>query len=86
MLCIFALTKRLYPSEEFKDFWKKAWSFQKKIPLVEGHSFVSIYISTFIRNLCPISKKPSSADPRDEGAFIKTYIDKLNERISKDFV
>ena len=34
MLCIFALFRKLYPSEELKDFWKRSWSFQKKIPIV----------------------------------------------------
>lgn len=86
MLCIFALFKKLYPSEDLKDFWKKAWSFQKKIPIVEGHSFVCIYISTFMRTLCPISKFPSSADPKDEVAFLDGYIKKLDEKIGADFV
>lgn len=34
LLCIFALYKKLFPSEDFKDFWKNIWSFQKKIPII----------------------------------------------------
>lgn len=64
-MCIFALYKKLYPSEDFKDFWKRLWSFQKKIPLVEAHSYVCIYISDFMKSLCPLSKMPSSLDPKD---------------------
>ncbi len=65
LLCIYALYRKLFPSEDYKDFWKNVWAFQKKIPLIEAHSYVCVYISTFINNLCPISKKPSSMDPKD---------------------
>lgn len=85
MLCIFSLFKKLYPSEDLKDYWKKVWSFQKKIPIVEGHSFVCVYISTFIRDCCPISKIPSGIDPKDESAFLASYITKLDEKIGADF-
>lgn len=36
--------------------------------------------------LCPLDKKPSSLDPKDENAFIKSYIERLNEKIGKDFI
>ena len=45
VLCVFSFYKKLFPSEEFKDFWKKAWSFQKQIPIISAHSFVCVYIS-----------------------------------------
>lgn len=45
-----------------------------------------VYISTFINTLCPISKKPSSLDPKDENLFIEQYIKKLNEKVGIDFV
>lgn len=86
LMCIFALYRKLFPSEDFKDFWKRLWSFQKKIPIVETHSFVCVYISTFMNSLCPISKKPSSMDPRDENAFLESYIKKLSEKVGIDFV
>lgn len=86
VLCIFGFYKRLYPSEEFKDFWKKAWSFQKQIPIVSAHSFVCVYISFFMSSICPISKKPTTMDPKDPNSFIKEYIEKLDIRIGVNLV
>lgn len=78
LLCVYALYRKLFPSEQFRDFWKNAWSFQKKIPLIQAHSFVCVYISSFMNTLCPLSKKPSSMDPKDETAYLEQYIKKLN--------
>ncbi len=47
-----------------KDFWKNLWSMQKKMPIIEAHSFVSVYICSFMNNVCPLKKPTSSIDPK----------------------
>lgn len=37
-MCVYALYRKLYPSEEQRDLWKQFWGMQKKVPFLEGHS------------------------------------------------
>jgi hypothetical protein len=39
-----------------------------------------------MKSLCPLSKLPSSLDPKDENLFLEAYIKKLNEKVGIDFV
>ena len=34
LMCVYTLFRKLYPSEEFKDFWRDLWGMQKKIPVI----------------------------------------------------
>jgi hypothetical protein len=38
---------------------------QKKMPIIEAHSFVFIYICIFLLKVCPLDRKPSSLEPKD---------------------
>jgi len=64
-MCIYTLFRKLFISEELKDVWKDLWSMQKKIPIIEAHSFVFVYICVFLLRVCPLEKRPSRLDPKD---------------------
>lgn len=36
---------------------------QKKIPIIEAHSFVCVYICVFMQEVVPLQKKSKSMDP-----------------------
>lgn len=60
---MYTLFRKLYPEEEVKDFWRDLWAMQKRIPIIEAHSFVCVYVYTFLLNVCPLSKRPKT-DPK----------------------
>ena len=64
-MCTYSLYRKLYNFEDGKDFWKELWAMQKKVPIIEAHSFVFIYICMFLQNVCPLDKRPRSLDPKD---------------------
>ena len=64
LLCLYALFRRLYPSEESRDFWKKMWTLQKKVPVISAHSFVCVYTANFLNLVTPLIKKTKSIDPK----------------------
>lgn len=41
LMCTYTLFRKLYPEEELKDFYRDMWSMQKKMPIIQIHSFVS---------------------------------------------
>lgn len=55
--CVYALVRKLYPNDEDRSLWKNLWSLQKRIPMVEGHSQVLCYLSKFLMEITPLSKK-----------------------------
>jgi WASH complex subunit 7 len=60
LMCTYSLYRKLYNFEELKDFWRDLWSMQKKIPIIEAHSFVFVYVSLFLTKVCPLEKRPRS--------------------------
>ena len=62
-MCVYSLYRKLYQAEEGKETWKAIWSMQKKIPIVQAHSFVCVYISNFMQTVCPLAKK-KGLDPK----------------------
>lgn len=62
-MCNYALYRRLFPEEEGRDMWRKLWTMQKKIPIIEAHSFVCVYICVFMQDVAPLQKKSKSMDP-----------------------
>jgi WASH complex subunit 7 len=78
-MCVYALGRRLYPSEEWRDQWKALWSLQKKVPFVEGHSQVLCYISKFMMEVCPLVKKSTNIDPKDPILHVQTYLLKMSQ-------
>lgn len=65
LMCLYTLYRKLFNYEELKDFWKDLWSMQKKIPIIEAHSFVFVYVCVFLLKVCPLEKRPSRLDPKD---------------------
>lgn len=65
LMCTYALFRKLYPDEEFKAVWKDLWLMQKKIPVLEAHSFVFVYVCIFLSKVCPLDKRPTSLDPKN---------------------
>lgn len=53
-MCTYSLYRKLFPSDELKDVWKDLWTMQKKIPIIEAHSFVFIYVCVFMQKVCPL--------------------------------
>lgn len=43
--------------------WRKLWAIQKKIPIIEAHSFVCVYICIFMQEVAPLQKKSKTMDP-----------------------
>ena len=58
LMCVYTLFRKLYPGEDFKDFWRDLWAMQKKVPVIEARSFVSVYICLFMQSVCPLKSKP----------------------------
>jgi len=57
--------------------WRKLWAVQKKIPIIEAHSFVCVYICVFMQDVAPLQKKSKTMDPANETVFLKSYMVKL---------
>ncbi|CAD8128339.1 unnamed protein product [Paramecium sonneborni] len=76
--CVYALVRQLYPNDENRDLWKNLWSLQKKIPMVDGHSQVLCYLSKFLMEVTPLTKKSQSMDPKDPIANFKNYLQRLS--------
>ena len=55
---------------------------QKKFPIIEAHSFVFVYICVFLLRVCPLEKRPSRLDPKDEKAFIAQYVTGMEQNLS----
>ena len=82
LMCTYSLFRRLFPGEELKNFWRDLWFMQKKIPIIEAHSFVFVYICVFLQRVCPLDRgKPSSIDPKDERNFIAQYVTSLGPHL-----
>jgi hypothetical protein len=60
------------------------WAMQKKIPIIEAHSFVFVYICIFLMRVCPLDRKPSSLDPKDERQFISQYVVALGSNLNAE--
>jgi WASH complex subunit 7 len=86
LMCTYSLFRKLYPEEEFKGFWKELWFMQKKIPVLEAHSFVFVYVCIFLSKVCPLDKRPGSLDPKNEKQFILQYVEALEPVISIEIV
>lgn len=63
LMCNYALYRKLFPEEEGRDMWRKIWAVQKKIPIIEAHSFVCVYICVFMQDVAPLQKKSKTMDP-----------------------
>lgn len=59
---------------------------QKKVPLIEARSFVSVYVCMFLNKVCPLRAKPRSIDPKDERLFITQYLANLEQQLSIEIV
>jgi WASH complex subunit 7 len=53
------------------------WGLQKRVPFLEGHSQVLVYVSKFMMEVVPLTKKSKTMDPKDPVAMVKTYLQKL---------
>ena len=84
MMCTYSLFRKLYPSEDLKAVWKDMWAMQKKIPIIEAHSFVFVYICIFLMRVCPLDRKPGSLDPKDERQFISQYVVALGTNLNAE--
>ncbi len=62
-LCLYTLYTNMF-QDEAKDIWKKAWSIQTKLPLLQVHYYVCVYICEFMTQICPLKKIPRSIDPK----------------------
>ena len=60
LMCTYSLFRKLFPNEELKSLWKEMWTIQKKMPIIEAHSFVFVYVCVFLQRVCPLDRKPSS--------------------------
>jgi WASH complex subunit 7 len=54
LMCTYSLYRKLFLWDELKDVWKDLWTMQKKIPIIEAHSFVFIYVCVFMQKVCPL--------------------------------
>ena len=63
-MCLYALFRKMFPDEEHRDFWKKLWTMQKKLPIIQAHSFVTVYVSSFMMEVTPLKKKAKTMDPK----------------------
>ena len=84
LLCLYALSRRLFPQEEDRKLWKTLWSFQKRVPVLLLHSHVIVLLGQFMLEITPLSKKTSNIDPKDYKDFLKKYLNKANETFEKD--
>lgn len=86
LMCTYSLYRKLYNFEELKDFWRDLWSMQKKIPIIEAHSFVFVYVSVFLMKVCPLEKKPRSLEPKDERQFLVQYLGAMEQNMTIEIV
>lgn len=54
MLGVYALFRKIYPSEEERKTYKQMWTLQKKVPVIEGHVHVLIYVFKYLTDVCPL--------------------------------
>ena len=85
-MCTYSLFRKLFPSEELKNFWKDLWFMQKKIPVLQAHSFVFVYVCFFLNRVCPLDRKPGSLDPKDERLFIQQYVTAMDINLDLEIV
>ena len=64
LLCTYTLFRKLFSFDELKDFWKQLWTMQRKVPIVEAHSFVFVYICVFMTEVYPLDKKTQLTRPQ----------------------
>ena len=76
-MCTYALYRKLFPGEEAREIWRKLWAMQKKIPIVEAHNFVCVYVCVFMQQVAPLSKKSRSMDPA-----VTSYLFRTNQSFS----
>jgi WASH complex subunit 7 len=81
-MCTYSLYRKLFTWDELKDVWKDMWTMQKKIPIIEAHSFVFVYVCVFLQKVCPLEKKPRSLDPKDEGVYITQYVAAMEQNVT----
>jgi WASH complex subunit 7 len=48
LMCTYTLFRKLFNFDELKDYWKQLWTMQKKVPIIEAHSFVFVYVCMFL--------------------------------------
>ena len=48
---VYALFRKIYPSEEERKTYKLFWALQKKIPVVEGHCHILIYLFKYLNEV-----------------------------------
>lgn len=84
LMCVYAFFRKVYPSDEMRDLWKTLWEAQRQIPIIEGYSHVTIYISDFLTNVCPLSRPSKTKDPRDPQVFLKEYTTKIDSLVATD--
>ena len=77
MLTIYSIHRRIYQHED-RDLWKSIWSLQKKSPILKGFQSVLCYVSKFMMELVPLSRKSLTMEPKDPMAFIVDYYKKNN--------
>lgn len=84
LMCTYAFYRKIYPSDESRDVWKVMWESQKRIPIIEGYSYICVYISDFLTNLCPLTRPAKTRDPKDPEVFIKEYVQKIDQLVPAD--
>jgi len=62
------------------------WTMQKKIPIIEAHSFVFVYVCVFMLKVCPLEKRPRSLDPKDERVYISQYVASMEQNLTIEIV
>lgn len=83
-LCVYAIYRRIFDHEQDRKLWKTIWSFQKKMPVLVVHCHVLLYLSDFLNEITPLSKKSTTADPKNPKEHIKVFLSKMDENMEKE--
>jgi len=83
MLGVYALFRRIYPSEEERNTYKQMWMLQNKVPVIEGHVHVLMYVFKYLNDVCPLQKKSTSLDPKNPVENVMQFIKHLDSTIEQ---
>jgi WASH complex subunit 7 len=71
LLMMYTMHRKLFKTkDEERDVYKKIWSLQKLCPFIIIYNNLKVSPGIFLSNICPLSKKSSSLDPKDVKVFL----------------